>query len=118
MVTLAQVTRPSVTPDGPHAPGIRFGDPRVMAVLAALVGFCHLVTGFANRQLVELTTALLDSPYGSRQAYLRPAPADRKGLIERVPGSQRYLLTRWAGEWARVGPIWTQATSSAPPSQH
>jgi len=42
VVTFEQVTRPSKTQDGQPAPAIRFGDPRTMAVLAALVSFCHL----------------------------------------------------------------------------
>jgi hypothetical protein len=40
VVILQQVTRSSVTPDGLHAPGMRFGGPRVMAVLTVLVGIC------------------------------------------------------------------------------
>jgi len=106
VVTLAVVTRPSVTPDGLHAPGMRFGDPRVMAVLAALVGFCHLVAGFSNRQLVELAAALLDTPYGSRQATYDLRRLIRKGLIKRIPGSQRYLLTPLG---RRVAVLFTKA---------
>ncbi|MGI9302311.1 MAG: hypothetical protein ACR2RB_06335 [Gammaproteobacteria bacterium] len=34
-----KVTRASHTDEGLYAPGLRFGDPRVMAVLASLVGF-------------------------------------------------------------------------------
>jgi hypothetical protein len=56
MATFVEVTRPS-TIDGQYAPGLRFGDPRVMAVLAALVGFTHLLAGFDNRSLVRLVTA-------------------------------------------------------------
>jgi hypothetical protein len=106
VVTLAQVTRPSVTPDGLHAPGMRFGDPRVMAVLAALLGFCHLAAGFTNRQLVELVSALLDAPYGSRQATYDLRRLTRKGLIARLPGSQRYLLTPLG---RRVAVLFTKA---------
>lgn len=106
VVTLAQVTRPSTTPDGLHAPGMRFGDPRVMAVLAALVGFCHLVAGFTNQQLVELVSALLDGPYSSRQATYDLRRLLRKGLIQRLPGSQRYLLTPLG---RRVAVLFTKA---------
>ncbi len=68
VVTFNQVTRPTTTDEGLHAPGLRFGDPRVMAVLAALAGFCHVVAGFTNRQLVALVSKLLDDvPYGSRR---------------------------------------------------
>jgi hypothetical protein len=33
-------------PSRSDTPALRFGDPRVMAVVASLVGFCHLVGGF------------------------------------------------------------------------
>jgi hypothetical protein len=73
VVTFHEVTRPSVTADGQYAPGIRFGDPRVMAVLSSLVGFCPLLQGFTNRQLIEKVSALLNQPYTRRQAHLRSA---------------------------------------------
>jgi len=106
VVTLAAVTRPSVTPDGLHAPGMRFGDPRVMAVLAALVGFCHLLVGFTNHRLTELVGALLDTPYSSRQATYDLRRLLRKGLIQRIPGTQRYLLTPLG---RRVAVLFTKA---------
>ena len=59
---------------------LRFGDPRLMAVLASLVGFCHLVEGFSNRQLVQHTTALLGAPYTTRQATYDLRRLKRKGL--------------------------------------
>jgi hypothetical protein len=93
VVTLTQVTRPSTTDDGQHAPGLRFGDPRVMAVLAALVGFTHLITGFDNATLTRLTATLLDAPYTSRQATYDLRRLRRKQLIARLPGTHRYQLT-------------------------
>ena len=48
MVTFHQVTPPSNSKDGLSTPALRFGDPRVMAVLASLVGFCHFVEGFST----------------------------------------------------------------------
>ena len=53
VVTFQRVTRPSTNEDGPLSPGLRFGDPRVAALFAALVGFCFLLTGFTNGQLVS-----------------------------------------------------------------
>ena len=74
-VTFAEVTRPTTTAEGLHAPALRFGDPRVMAVLAATLRFTHLIAGFDNRSLTELVTALLGAPYTHRHAtYDLPAP--------------------------------------------
>ena len=92
VATFETVTRPTHV-EGQYAPGLRFGDPRVMAVLASLVGFCHLIDGFTNRDLVERTAALLDRPYTNRQATYDLRRLRRKGLIAKIPKSLRYQLT-------------------------
>jgi hypothetical protein len=79
--------------DGLYAAGLRFGEPRVMAVLSALVGFGYLVAGFVNRQLVERVGALLSTPYGRRQATYDLRRLKRKGLFEKIPHAHRYRLT-------------------------
>jgi hypothetical protein len=53
VATFDPVTRPSTNEDGLYTRGLRFGDPRVVAVLATLVGFCYLLEGFTNHQLVH-----------------------------------------------------------------
>jgi hypothetical protein len=63
VATFCRVTRPSTNDDGLYAAALRFGEQRMMAILAALVGFCYLIRGFTNRQLVERVGALLQSPY-------------------------------------------------------
>jgi hypothetical protein len=93
VATFEQVTRPSTNADGLYSPGLRFGDGRVMAVLSGLVGFCHLVNGFSNRQLVERTSGVLSSPYTMRQATYDLRRLKRKGLIAKIPKSHRYQLT-------------------------
>src|SRR5882724_5164522 len=93
VVTFQQVTQPSTSHEGLYAPGLRFGEQRVMAILAALVGFCFLIRGFSNRQLVKQTTALLDAPYTTRQATYDLRRLKRKGLILKTPHSHRYQLT-------------------------
>lgn len=93
VVTWQRVTQPSNTNDGLYTPGLRFGDPRVMAVLAGLVGFCHLVEGFTNRQLVARTASLLDRAYTTRQATYDLRRLKRKGLILKISHSHRYQLT-------------------------
>jgi hypothetical protein len=93
VVTLQRVTRPSRTQDGLYTPGLRFGDPRVVAVLAALVGFCNLIEGFTNRQLAIRTGQFLGASYTARQATYDLRRLKRKGLIRRLRKKHRYILT-------------------------
>ena len=60
-----------------------------MAILAALVGFCYLIRGFTNRQLVERVGALLQSPYTCRQATYDLRRLKRKELIAKVAHTNR-----------------------------
>ena len=64
-----------------------------MAILSALVGFCYLIGGFNNRQLVQRVGALLQSPYTCRQATYDLRRLKRKELIAKVPHTNRYQLT-------------------------
>ena len=77
--------------------GLRYADPRVQAVLSALLGFSLLVRGFTNRQLRERAAGLLgqspESWTAGRMTYeLRRLRLH--GLIERVKRSHRYQLTQ------------------------
>lgn len=71
--SIEEVVQPSVTEDGQRAPGLKFGDPRVMALLLALTLFTNLIHGFGNRDLRLLMADLLEtgpSPYtASRMSY-------------------------------------------------
>jgi hypothetical protein len=93
VVTFDLVTRPSRTDDGLTAPGLRFGDPRVMALLTVLVGFGPLIAGFTNALLRERLATLLGVSYSARQATYDLRRLRRKGLIARLPGRHRYLVT-------------------------
>jgi hypothetical protein len=93
VATFQQVTRPSQTKDGLYAAALRFGDPRVMAVLGSLVGFGHVTVGFANRDLITLVASLLPAPYTSRQATYDLRRLTRKGLIIKIAHTRRYQLT-------------------------
>jgi len=57
--SIQRVVQPTVTEDGEKAPGLRFGNPRVMALFVALTLFQHLLNGFRNRDLREHVGALL-----------------------------------------------------------
>jgi hypothetical protein len=89
--TLERVVLPS-TRDGQPAPALRFGDPRVMALLASLCAFSHLLEGLTNRSLRRLVAELIPD-YTPRQMTYDLRRLRRKGFIERVPHSQRYTLT-------------------------
>ena len=106
VATFCHVPRPSTTEDGLSASALRFGEPRVMAVLGALLGFVYLVAGFANRQLVERVGMLLQAPYGCRQATYDLRRLKRKGLIEKIPQAHRYRLTSLG---RRVAVLFTKA---------
>ncbi|MCA1680933.1 MAG: hypothetical protein LC777_19335, partial [Actinobacteria bacterium] len=68
---LEAIVLPS-THDGQRAPGLRFGDPRVMALLACLCHYGHLFNGLTNRSLRELIAGLIPS-YSTSQATERHA---------------------------------------------
>ena len=93
VATFHQVTRPSTNDDGLYAPGLRFGDPRVVAIMATVVGFCYLLEGFPNGQLVERVSGLHSVPYTSRPATYDLRRLKRKGIIRKLPGTHRYQLT-------------------------
>jgi hypothetical protein len=109
VVTFNQVTRPSVTADGLHAPALRFGDPRAMALLSAILGFVHCLVGFTNAELVERVGPLLDNlSYSSRQATYDLRRLIRKGVITRIPATERYQLTPFG---RRIATWFTKAHS-------
>jgi hypothetical protein len=90
--TLASVVLPSQA-DGLRAPGLRFGDPRVMALLAAVCSFSHVAGGITNAGLCRLMGGLWDEGYTPRQATYDLTRLRRKGFIVRVEGTQTYRLT-------------------------
>ncbi len=90
--TLERVVLPSVH-DGLPAPALRFGDPRVVSLLAALVCFANLVAGFTNASLRQLVAGLLGRPYSARQMTYDLRRLRRKGFIIRTAGTRSYQLT-------------------------
>jgi hypothetical protein len=77
-----------------------------MAILCALLLFCHLVAGFRNRDLAALVSSLLERPYSARQATYDLRRLRRKGLILRSPQSHCYRLTSLG---RRVAVLFTKA---------
>jgi hypothetical protein len=89
--TLRRVVSPS-TEDGLPAPALRFGDQRVMALLSSLCSYRHLFAGLTNKSLREFVAGLLPA-YTPRQMTYDLRRLRRKGLIRRIPKTQRYELT-------------------------
>lgn len=94
---LDRLQRPTMEADQ-RAPGLRFGDTRVMALLHALCVFDHVQRGFRNRDLrqhvADLVGLSLDTYGPGRMTYdLRRLRL--KGLIARVPGTHRYNVTTY-----------------------
>ena len=85
-----------VRPTGPpqrRAPGLRFGDPRVVALFAALADFRWAATDIRSGPLRELVAHHLGTPYGPRQMAYDLRRLMRKGLLERISRTFRYRLT-------------------------
>ena len=79
-----------------RASALRFGDPKVQALLGVLVMFRLLPCGFRSRDLREHIAPLLgDDPSQWTQGRLTYQLRRLRlhGLIERVPGSTHYTVT-------------------------
>jgi hypothetical protein len=89
----ARISQPTLTQDGRRAPGLRFGDPRVMALAGALANTLCAVTGITNKSLRALMTGLPGTAYTMNQASYDLARLTRNGLVTRVPHRNLYALT-------------------------
>lgn len=94
--SVERVVQPTVTQDGQRAPGLRFGQARVMALLAALTSFVHTTHGFTHRILRPHVADLLGvdrDAYTTNQMSYDLRRLRLKGIVWRVPHSHRYVLT-------------------------
>jgi hypothetical protein len=103
--SIQRVVQPTVEQDGKKAPGLKFGQPRVMALFLALTLFHHLIDGFRNRELRQQVADLLGVPladYTSNQMTYDLRRLCLKGLIYRPPSTNRYFLTPHGWKMARL----------------
>lgn len=103
--SIQRVVLPTVNKDGKRAPGLKFGDPRVMALMLVLCQFASVIEGVRNRELRQEVAALLDRPldqYSQGQASYDLRRLVRKGLLCRAVHSQRYYLTPYGWKLARL----------------
>src|SRR5918994_1091142 len=102
---LADLVQPSRTPQDQPAPGLKFGQPRVDALLQAVCMFTLLPDGITNRQLRPLVAQLLGVPDDqdtARQLGYDLRRLARKGLLHRPPRTLRYELTPYGRRVALV----------------
>lgn len=94
-----RVSLPTIE-EGQRAPALRFGDPRVMALAGALCALVHVVVGFTNRSLCARVSPPLGDLYTSAQMTYDLRRLRLKGLVRRIPRSNRYVLTPEGLRWA------------------
>lgn len=90
--------------DGQRVPALRFADPRVFALLAALCRFAVgplAPRGFRQADIRQVLPDLRGgTPYSAAQASYDLRRLRLKGIIARVPKSHRYRLTPWGAKAA------------------
>jgi len=79
--------------EGQRTGALRFGDPRVMALVGALCVAINAVAAFTNRSLRAQVSGLLAAPYTATQMTYDLRRLRRKGLIRRLEESHSYVLT-------------------------
>src|SRR4051812_9366605 len=103
--SIQRVVQPTVNEDGQKSPGLKFGQPRVMALFLALTLFHHLIDGFRNSDLRQHIADLLGvdgAEYTSNQMTYDLRRLRLKGLIYRPPGTHRYFATPYGWKVARL----------------
>ncbi len=102
--TLEAVVLPSLH-DGQRAPGLRFGDPRTMALLASVGSFAHVIGGLTNKALRTQMAVLYNPDYSPAQATYDLRRLRLKGFIERIPHTNTYRVT---AHGLRIAAFFTQ----------
>jgi hypothetical protein len=103
--SIQRVVQPTVTEDGQKSPGLKFGQPRVMALFLALTLFQHLIDGFRNHDLRQHMVDLLGvsvAEYTPNQMTYDLRRLRLKGLIYRPPKTNRYFVTPYGWKVARL----------------
>jgi hypothetical protein len=88
-----RVALPTRGADGSRIAALRFGDPRVMALLGALCTTLNTVVGFTHRSLRAQVTAQLGTPYTRNKMSYDLARLRRNRIIQRLPHTNTYVLT-------------------------
>jgi hypothetical protein len=93
---LQQLRQPSFTPTGRRLPGLRIDDPRLMAVLQAVLCFAYLAGKGVFRTkdvLLDVQKALGNPDYRMSQLRYDLSKFRGKGLLMRLPQTHTYQLS-------------------------
>jgi hypothetical protein len=93
---LQRLRQPTVSAAGRRTPGLRLDDARLLAVLQALTNFVYLLgkASFRTADLLGDVRRAVDRPeYKLSQLRYDLAKLRGKGLVQRLPRTQRYELT-------------------------
>jgi len=100
---LEQLRQPSVSASGRRVPGVHIDDPRMLAVLQAILCFAYLVGKGVFRTkdlLVDVQRALGNPQYTLSQLRYDLSKLRGKGLVSRLTGTQTYQVS---SEGYRIG---------------
>jgi hypothetical protein len=100
---LDQLRQATVSPTGRRTPGLRLDDPRLLALLQAVLCFAYLVGkgSFRTKDLLVDVRLALDNPhYTLSQLRYDLGKLRGKGLVTRLAGTQAYQVT---AEGYRIG---------------
>jgi hypothetical protein len=100
---LEQLRQPSISPTGRRVPGLHIDDPRLMAVLQAMMCFAYLVGKGVFRTkdlLADVQRALGNQTYTLNQLRYDLSKLRGKGFVIRLAGTQCYQVS---SEGYRIG---------------
>jgi hypothetical protein len=93
---LDQLRQPTVSPSGRRTPGLRLDDPRLLALLQAVLCFAYLVGkgSFRTKDLLRDVQLALDNPhYTLNQLRYDLSKLRGKSLVARLAATQSYTVT-------------------------
>ena len=96
---MRKLAEPTILPSGKRIPGLKLDHPRQLALMHALVRFCHIAAQntFTTAEIYGDTLAALElSPtaYGLGSLRYDLSKLRAKGLVDKLPHSRRYRLSR------------------------
>jgi hypothetical protein len=98
-----QLGQPTRLDNGQRASALRFGDQRVMALMAALARHAHVISEMTNKALRDSVAQLRGvepAQYTSAKMSYDLRRLRLKGLLERLPHSHAYRLTELGAKTA------------------